>query len=113
AFTLGIDPDALREANGLWRLQTVLPGSTIVLPDDAGVKFASYTVRRGDELTAVAARLNVDPWWIIRDNAIWDEVLTPGTILRIRHAPPPKPAAPAPRFITHRVASGENLTSIA
>jgi membrane-bound lytic murein transglycosylase D len=40
-------------------------------------------------------------------------VLTPGTILRIRHAPPPKPAAPAPRFITHRVASGENLTSIA
>jgi LysM repeat protein len=116
AFTLGIDPDDLRASNGLWRLQAVLPGSLLVIPPDTSTHYATYTVKTADTLAGVAQRLNADPWWLIRDNALWDEVLTPGTTLRVRSVPMPRPApapAPKPRVVTHRVRAGENLTVIA
>ena len=108
AFTLGADLDQLRSANGLWRLQSLLPGTVLTIPLDMAATFTEYRVGAREDLARIAATLEVDPWWLIRDNALWDHQVREGMVLRVRPAPPPKPAVQ-----THRVSRGENLTSIA
>jgi hypothetical protein len=34
AFTMGVGLDLMREANGLWRLQPLLPGAELTIPVD-------------------------------------------------------------------------------
>ena len=108
AFTLGADLDQLRSANGLWRLQSLLPGTVLTVPLDTAATFTEYRVGAREDLGRIATMLKVDPWWLIRDNALWDDQVREGMVLRVRPAPPPKPAVQ-----THRVSRGENLTSIA
>ena len=108
AFTLGADLDLLRTANGLWRLQSLLPGTMLTVPPNPTATFTEYHVGAREDLGRIAATLKVDPWWLIRDNALWDEQVREGMVLRVRPAPPPKPAVQI-----HRVTRGENLTSIA
>ena len=108
AFTLGADLDLLRSANGLWRLQSLLPGTVLTIPLGPPPAFTEYRVGAREDLARVAATLEIDPWWLIRDNALWDEQVREGMVLRVRPAPPPKPAVEL-----HRVSRGENLTSIA
>ena len=108
AFTLGADLDDLRSANGLWRLQSLLPGTVLTIPLDETAAFTEHRVGAREDLARIAATLEVDPWWLIRDNALWDDQVREGMVLRVRPAPPPKPAVQ-----THRVSRGENLTSIA
>lgn len=113
AYALGVDPSALREANNLWRLQSILPGTALTIPRDPDTTFSTYTVRGHDTVTQLAARLNVDPWWIVSDNYLWDEELGEGTLLRIRQAPTRVRAASAPRIRYHLVRRGETLGGIA
>jgi len=108
AFTLGVDLDLLRGANGLWRLQSLLPGTVLTIPPGPTAAFTEYRVGAREDLARVAATLRIDPWWLIRDNVLWDEQVREGMVLRVRPAPPPKPAVEL-----HRVSRGENLTSIA
>ena len=108
AFTLGADLDLLRSTNGLWRLQSLLPGTMLTIPLNTTAAFTEYRVGTREDLGRIATTLKVDPWWLIRDNGLWDEQVREGMVLRVRPAPPPKPA-----IQTHRVSRGENLTFIA
>ena len=108
AFTLSADLDLLRSVNGLWRLQSLLPGTVLTIPPSTDSAFTEYRVGGREDLARVATTLKVDPWWLIRDNALWDEQVREGMVLRVRPAPPPKPAVQI-----HLVSRGENLTSIA
>jgi membrane-bound lytic murein transglycosylase D len=121
AFTLGLDIEQFRASNALWRLETVLPGRLLAVPPDQGVTFADYTVATGDDLASIAGRSKLDPWWIIRDNGLWDQKVAAGMTLRVRATPiapaaAPADAAPAARrqrsTITYRVRAGDNLTSL-
>jgi LysM repeat protein len=132
AFAFGIDVDALRNENGLWRLQVLPAGMTLRFPQTRTEGFAEYTVREGEELDDVATRVGADPWQLVRDNSLWDQEVDPGMLLRVRRTPAPAPAPaltpaparkvpaavpasapPPPRYRTHRVARGESLTSLA
>jgi LysM repeat protein len=107
AYTLGVDLDALRDSNALWRLEPLLPGTLLTIPFGAAGNSVAYRVADGDDLSSIAERMRVDPWWIVRDNSLWDDQIRPGMVLNIRALPPP------PEYAVHRVRAGENLTSIA
>ena len=107
AFTLEVPLDDLRDANGLWRLQSLPAGQVLRIPLAWEGRPAEYQVQTGDDLKQIAEQLDSTPWRIIRANGLWDQQLTPGMTLRVR------PEAPRPTFVTHRVASGENLGRIA
>jgi len=107
AFALGVDVSALRNLNKLWPLHATLPGTELVIPSNSTGAFTEYTVRANDTLGAVAARLKVEPWSIIRDNHLWDDELHEATVIHIRARPVPPP------FRIHRVKRGDTLTSIA
>lgn len=110
ARVLEADRDRFREENRLWRLQTLPAGQVLRIPlelERRGRAPQSYRVQAGDELGAVAGRYNTSAWRVIRDNGLWDEQLTPGTVLRIEREPP------RPAHATHRVRSGDTLGALA
>ena len=108
AFTLGVDLDALRDANNLWRLQTLPAGQVLRMPLAWTEKYNEHRVEPGETLKTVADARKSQPWRIIRDNVLfWDESLSPGMVLKVR------PEAPKPTYITHRVASGDTLGALA
>lgn len=111
AFTLGADLDQLRQANGLWRLQHVLRGTELTIPGTLPVPFTKYTVRAGETIGDVAARVNGDPWQLVRDNSLWDEELEDGMVLRVRPAVRPEPRVA--RVRVHTVRRGETLSALA
>jgi len=107
AFALGADLDALREANGLWRLEPLLAGTLLTIPFHTSDALTQYRVTAGDDLGGIAERFGVDPWSIVRDNLLWDEQVHPAMVLRIRENPPP------PKYLAHRIRRGDSLTSLA
>ena len=107
AFAFGVDLDRLRSSNELWRLQLLPPGMVLTIPLDSTETFPEHRVRIGEDLAAVAARLQADPWQIVRDNNLWDEEVRAGMMLRIR------PVPPAPAYLVHRVSRGQSLSAIA
>ena len=107
AFVLEVELEKLRQANGLWRLQTLPPGQLLTVPLEWTGKFNEYQVQSGDQLKQIADGMKSTPWRIIRDNGLWDEQLSPGMKLRVR----PQPSRPT--FHTYRVTSGDSLGRIA
>ena len=108
SFVLDVDRDALRDLNGLWRLQYLPAGQVLRIPLAWEGKYNEHHVVAGDDLKSVAEAYRSQPWRIIRDNNLfWDERLTPGTVLKVRPSPPP------PTYLTHRVASGDTLGALA
>jgi LysM repeat protein len=107
AFALGVDPDALRQANGLEPLESLPPGTMLEIPLGASATFTTYRVTAHDNLLSISERLNVDPWSIVRDNLLWNQQVHPGMVLRIRELPPQR------RYVVHRIRSGDTLSSIA
>ena len=108
AFILDVPLDTLRDANGLWRLQTLPAGQVLRIPLAWDGKYNEHTVEPGDTLHTIADARSSLPWRIIRDNSLfWDERLPPGMLLRVR------PEAPAPTYATHRVSSGDTLGGLA
>ena len=106
-FVLGVDLDTLRDANGLWRLQSLPAGQLLRIPLEWTGKFNEHQVQAGEDLKQIAEKLKSNPWRIIRDNGVWDEQLTAGMTLKVR------PEAPQPTFVTYRVSSGDTLGRIA
>jgi LysM repeat protein len=107
ATILGVDLDALREANGLEPLQPISPGTVLEIPLDTPGRYRTYRVTARDSLPAIAQRMRVKPWSIVRDNLLWNQRVQPGMVLRIRVAPP------RPKYVVYRVRRGDNLISIA
>ncbi len=103
-----VDRDVMREANNLWRIQTLPAGQVLRIPLKWKGKYNEYRVQPGDNLKTFAARHQSTPWRIIRDNGLfWDEQLTPGTSLKVR------PVPSTPTYVTHRVSSGDTLAALA
>jgi len=107
AFALGVDPDALRNANDLDLVDPVAPGTLLQIPLQAPKKFRTYRVAKDDDLSDIAQRMKIDPWAIVRDNLLWDQQVKPGMVLRIREATFRR------RYVIHRVRSGETLGLLA
>ena len=107
AFVLDVDLNTLRETNDIWHLQTLPAGLRLRLPLDWTAKHTVHTVAAGETLPGIAGRLKSEPWRIIRDNALWDQEVRAGMVLRVRAAPP------KPTYLVHRVTRGENLGVIA
>ena len=107
AFILGVDLETLREANNLWRLQSLPAGQLLRIPLAWTGKFNEHQVRAGEDLKQIAELRKSTPWRIIRDNGLWDEQLTPGMTLKVR------PEAPQPTYLTYSVANGDTLGRIA
>ncbi len=94
ARRFNIDPDALLNANGLVRGQWVYPGTSLVIPKQAGPfpyqralrnHPTTYTVRAGDTLYSIACLFgDVWPEAIAQANGLGlNATLTPGQTLRI------------------------------
>ena len=108
AFIFDVDRDAMRDANGLWRLQTLPANQVLRIPLEWKAKYNEHRVQAGDTLKTVAEKHKSNPWRIVRDNNLfWDEHLTPGMTLRVR------PVPPKPTYLTHRVSSGDTLGALA
>jgi len=108
AFVLDVDLDQLRQDNELWHLQTLPVGMLLRIPLQWEGEHTIHRVQTGETIDQIAEAMESDPWRIIRDNGLfWDESVKDGMLLRVRRVPP------RPRFVTHRVARGENLTMIA
>jgi len=107
AFVLEVPLETLREANNLWRLQTLPASQLLRIPLEWTGKFNEHQVQAGEDLKQVAEKLRSTPWRIIRDNGLWDGQLTVGMTLKVR------PEAPKPTFLTYRVSSGDTLGRIA
>ena len=108
AFIFDVDRDAMRDANGLWRLQTLPANQVLRIPLEWNAKYNEHRVQAGDTLKTVAETHKSNPWRIVRDNNLfWDEHLTPGMTLRVR------PVPPKPTYLTHRVSSGDTLGALA
>jgi LysM repeat protein len=107
AIALGADVDALRQANNLQPLQLLSTGTLLEIPLDASAQFTTYRVTARDDLPAIAERLRVDPWSIVRDNLLWNQRVQPGMMLRIPELPP------RPKYLVHRVRGGDNLSTLA
>ena len=107
AFSLDVDLDALRERNGLWRLQVLPAGMRLLVPLDWKGKHIVHRVTAGETLEEIAKELDSEPWRIIRDNALWEEAVSEGMVLRVR------PTPPRPTYVTYRVTRGDTLGVIA
>ena len=110
ARVLETDRERYRDENRLWRLQTLPAGQVLRIPlerERRGATQVTYRVQAGDDIGAIAERHNTSAWRIVRDNGLWDEVLTPGALLQIEREPP------RPAYATHRVRSGDTLGALA
>lgn len=118
AYALGIDAELMRHENRLWRLQFTPPFTALTIPLDPNVTFTSYTADTDETIPRLAARLQTTPWWIVRDNYLWDDRIRAGTTLRIRvAAPPPRARVTPPPVVAvtrwHTVRRRETLSAIA
>ena len=68
SFVLDVDLDALRDQNGLWRLQTLPADQVLQIPLTWKGKYNEYETKPGDTLRSVAKVMKSQPWRIIRDN---------------------------------------------
>ena len=107
AFALDVDLDELREQNALWRLQVVPAGMLLRIPLDWEGSHTVHQVGPGETLEQIAEDLKATPWGIVHDNALWDEEVSEGMVLRVR------PVPPLPTYFTHRVTNGDTLGAIA
>ena len=106
AFTLGIEPDAVRAANAIWHLQVVPAGVALRIPlvdDRSGMLRAALALPAVDlpaqpEIALAAAEPEPEPDVVERAAP--------------RPAPPVERASPA-RQAVHRVSRGETLASVA
>lgn len=108
AFTLDVKLDVLRDTNGLWRLQTLPDGQTLIIPVAWEGEHDQHVVQPGDTLRTIADERNSEPWHIIRDNYLFDnQSISPGMLLKVR------PETPQQTYTTHRVVQGDTLVALA
>jgi LysM repeat protein len=129
ATAFDVDVDALRDANGLWRLQVLPVGMNVTIPLDVPATAVEHRVGPDEDLASIAVSLDTPPWEIIRANNLWDDEVEPGSVLRIparvesqgQRAERAEPVARAsrtvipaqPAFRVYRVRRGDTLTTLA
>jgi LysM repeat protein len=129
ATAFGVDVDALRDANGLWRLQVLPIGMQVTIPLDVPATAVEHRVGPDEDLASIALSLDTPPWEIIRANNLWDDEVEAGSVLRIpprreqpvaaavqtepvaRASRTVEPARPA--FRVYRVRRGDTLSGLA
>ncbi len=114
ALRYGVSVNALAAANGIVNTRRIYVGQHLVLPGQAANSSApapappasqTYTVRRGDTLSAIALRYGVSVWALAQANSIRNpSLIYAGQALRIPSgpsapAPSPPPAATGDRWI--------------
>lgn len=108
AAAFGVAPDRIREANGLWHVDLVLPGTTLKIPLDRDeARWVDHTVEPTDTVGRVASHYGVPVWDVIRDNRLWDQDLSGAQVVRVDLA------RKIPRFTSYKVRRGDTLTGIA
>jgi LysM repeat protein len=100
AFTLGIEPDALRTANGLWHIQSVPAGVSLRIPLIADRSFLLH------------AALGLMPSNAPEGAAIARTALAPAPRAPVAPAVAQRPSQPPPR-VAHQVSRGDTLARLA
>jgi LysM repeat protein len=96
AFSLGVEPEALRATNGIWQLQVVSPGTVVRVPRGASAQRAAavvapvpppartHRVREGDTLSGLARRYRTTVDALRAANGLQrGSVIRLGSLLRI------------------------------
>ena len=106
ALRYGMTHQALAAANGIANPNNVYAGQRLVVPGRGVARSAStqpaasgrtYTVRRGDILSAIARRYGVSTWALAQANGIRNpSAIYAGQVLRIPSGASTAPPAPAP-----------------
>ncbi len=125
---------ALAQANGMTSRSRIYAGSTLLVPRGEGAPSAwrrpegwgeeeaspdgTYTVRRGDTLSAIASRHGTTPHAVASLSGIAiDSILRPGQTLQVRPGAEPQAAAPAAAparsETSYTVQRGDTLLTIA
>jgi membrane-bound lytic murein transglycosylase D len=111
ARRLGVSEAELVAANGLSSGDHIRAGDVLTVPGRAPAQRArTYSVRKGDSIRSIAAKLGVDPADLIAANALRDgDRIRTGQVLRV----PASGTAAAPATATYKVKKGDTLSSIA
>jgi len=120
ALRYGTTVDAIMAANGLSD-HTIYVGQRLVIPVGSGGSSpspspagrATYTVRRGDNLTRIALRHGVTVWALMRANGLSSSWIYPGQQLVIPDTGGAVSVPPAAASITYTVRRGDTLSRIA
>ena len=106
ALRYGTTAQALAAANGLANPNHVYVGQRLVIPGHGTMPPApapstpsgqTYTVRRGDTLSAIALRYGISTWALAQANGIRNpSFIYVGQVLRIPSGASPAPPAPSP-----------------
>jgi LysM repeat protein len=123
AITLGLEIESLRNANGLWQLQSVPAGTVLRIPtsiDRAGIVTAALTGREpATSIYPERELADAEPELNRSEPAVDDDPVEATAPVAKRAARPVAkaksraPATPRSETIVHRVRKGETLTSIA
>jgi LysM repeat protein len=108
AAAFGVAPHSIREANGLWHVDLVFPGTALDIPlQREQAKWVDHTVKSGEDVGWLADHYSVPVWNVIRDNRLWDQQVGSAETVRVDIA------AKIPRYASYKVRRGDTLTGIA
>jgi len=103
ALRYGVTTQALAAANGIVNVNRVYAGQRLVIPGRGTTPAQptpsgqTYTVRRGDTLSAIARRYGVSMWALAQANSIRNpSFIYVGQVLRIPGGGSPVPPSPSP-----------------
>ena len=123
AFVFDVPLEEFRDANAIWRLQSIPEGVALAIDLRRGTNYKDYVVAPGDDIESLAAAEAAEPWALIRAAGLFDQKVVPGTAIRIWTGSSPAPAAPAPKAspppsrgpstVIYSVKRGDTLASIA
>ena len=127
ARSFNVSLDDLCAANGLSRRDVIRPGQRLRLPDgsqprpgahgagsEVPVWSGTYTVRRGDTLSGIAARHGVSVSALRQANGLTGSRIHPGDALTVPAAAPRSASArPTAEGATYKVRQGDTLYDIA
>jgi LysM repeat protein len=113
-FVFDVNLDRFREENQIWRLQSLLAGTTLAFRFEEPKKAETYRVAQGDDIRSLAKKFQLTPWDIIHTNHLWHQTLQAGETIRlarIKNTPPPDQSKP--KFFYYRIKRGDTLYRIA
>ena len=75
---------------------------------------ATYVVKKGDTVSAIAARYGLRTSDVLARNGLtWSSIIRPGQVLKLRGGATQAPASAGPSYRTYTVVSGDTVSAIA